>query len=82
MDANIHEPEAGLYGLIPLLVMSLFVAIIAHLLAKDKGRNVALWTVLGCIPLVNWLCMSYFIGASNLRVERKIDDLLNIIKNT
>ena len=82
MDGNITEPGAGMYSLIPLLLMSIFVAIVAHLLAKDKGRNVVLWTVLGCIPFVNWLCMSYFIGASNLRTERKIDELLNIIKNT
>lgn len=45
-------------------------------LAKDKGRNVPLWTVLGFIPLVNMVCIAYFIGASNRRVEEKVDTIL------
>lgn len=61
---------------IPLILMSLLMAIPAHLLAKEKGRNVALWTVLALIPIVNFACIWFFIGASNLKLERKIDDLI------
>jgi hypothetical protein len=35
-----------------------------------------LWTVVGLIPGVNFLALSYFIGASNLRMERKLDQVL------
>lgn len=67
----------GLIGsFIPLLIFSLITSISAYLLAKEKGRNVTLWTVLGAIPLVNFICMPFFIGAANLRLERKIDELL------
>ena len=66
----------GLLAFLPLILISIFIAIPTHLLAKDKGRNVSLWTVLGLIPLVNWFCMPFFIGASNLRLEKKIDALL------
>lgn len=52
-----------------------------HLLAKDKGRNVSLWTVLGLIPLVNFICMFFFVGASNLRLEKKLDALLEQNRN-
>jgi hypothetical protein len=66
----------GLLAFVPLILISILIAIPARLLAKDKGRNVSLWTVLGLIPLVNWFCMPFFIGASNLRLEKKIDALL------
>lgn len=62
--------------LIPFLIISAVVAVVARLLAKEKGRNVVLWTVLGAIPMVNFFCMWFFIGATNLRLERKIDELL------
>ncbi|MBB5205110.1 hypothetical protein HNQ51_002429 [Inhella inkyongensis] len=56
--------------------MTLPLGIVSHLLAKDKGRNVSLWTILGLIPLVNYFCILYFMGASNLRLEKKVDYLL------
>lgn len=60
---------------LPLILMSLLMAIPAHLLAKEKGRNVTKWTILALIPIVNFACIWFFIGASNLKLERKIDDL-------
>jgi len=44
-------------------------------LAKEKGRNVTLWTILGAIPIVNFFCIWFFVGAANLSLERKIDEL-------
>ena len=65
-----------LWSLLPLVLMSLGIGIAAYFLAKDKERNVVLWTILGFIPIVNFAAMWFFIGASNLRVERKLDELL------
>lgn len=67
---------------LPLIFMSLLMAIPAHLLAKEKGRNVALWTVLALVPIVNFACIWFFIGASNLKLERKIDDLIQQMNST
>lgn len=61
---------------IPIIIMSLVLGFVARALAKDKRRNVLTWTVLGFLPIVNFVCASYFVGASNLRLERKIDALL------
>ena len=61
---------------VPLLIFSSGFGVIAHLLAKEKGRKVALWTILGAIPFVNFCCLPFFVGAANLRLERKIDELL------
>ena len=47
---------------------------------KEKGRNVALWTILALIPVVNFACIWFFIGATNLKLERKIDDLIQQVK--
>jgi hypothetical protein len=74
-------PANGFLAFVPLLIISVLIAIPAHLLAKDKGRNVPLWTILGLIPLVNYVCMFFFIGASNLRLEKKIDALLDQNQN-
>ena len=62
-------------SLLPLILMSVVIAVSAHLLAKEKGRNVVKWTVLGAIPIVNIFCIWFFVGAANLRLERKVDDL-------
>jgi hypothetical protein len=64
-----------LVQLIPMLVMSLGIPLVAYKLAREKGRNVALWTVLGAIPILNFICMWFFIGAANHRLEQKLDEL-------
>ena len=72
-----QEPLAGL--IIPFIVLLIF-GIVAHMLAKEKGRNVMLWTILGFIPVVNIFCMWFFVGAANLRLEKKIDQLLESVQ--
>lgn len=77
------QPTAtgGLMAFLPLMIISLLIAVPAHLLAKDKGRNVTLWTLLGLLPIANYVCMFYFVGASNLRLEKKLDALLDQNRN-
>lgn len=65
-----------LLGLVPLIIFAIPAAVVANLLAREKGRNVALWTVLGVIPIVGLFSLWYFVGAANLRIERKLDELL------
>jgi hypothetical protein len=66
---------------IPLLLLSLGISITGFLLAKEKGRNVALWTIVGLIPFINFLAVWFFIGATNLNAERKLDKLLQLLDN-
>ena len=65
-----------LFSFVPMIIMSLAMGLIAHFLAKEKGRNVTLWTILGIIPLVNFFIMWFFVGAANLKLERKLDALV------
>ena len=50
--------------------------IIAGLLAAEKGRNVTLWAILGAIPGFNAIFMIYFVGATNLNLEKNLDKVL------
>lgn len=68
--------ESTLLSLLPLVILTIPLGFIARMLAKEKGRNIPLWTVLGFIPFVNYFCFVFFIGAANLRLEKKIDQLL------
>lgn len=78
---NPQHPENPIFGLAFFILMMIPLAIISNMLARQKGRNVALWTVLGLIPGVNMFCIYYFIGATNLKLEEKIDKLLNTNKS-
>lgn len=73
--ANMEQPNAFIQ-FIPLLFIYIAFGFVARRLAKDKGRNVTKWTIWGFIPFVNVFLAPYFLGASNLRLERKIDALL------
>ena len=68
---------SSLFSLLPLLLMSVVIAISAHMLAREKGRNVLKWTILGAVPILNFICIWFFVGAANLRLERKVDELLS-----
>jgi len=70
------QGDPALIAFLPIVFMSIGIGVASHFLAKDKSRNVTLWTVLGLIPLVNFVAVWFFIGASNLRLERKLDELL------
>lgn len=70
------EQPSPLMQFLPLLIMSLAFGFVVRRLAKDKGRNVRKWTIWGFIPIVNLMLGSYFMGAANLRAERKLDALL------
>ena len=68
---------AGIMDFLPLIVLSICFGFLANKLAKEKGRDVKLWTILGFLPLVNIICFWFFIGAANLKLERKIDEVIN-----
>lgn len=80
MDPSQVQPHPIL-SFAPIIILSIGFSIAAGLLAKDKGRNVFLWVILGLIPIVNFWCMPYIIGASNLRLERKLDALMAKLEN-
>ncbi len=73
MDAD--QPMRSLQFM-PILLLSVAIGVQALFLAKEKGRNVVLWTVLGFLPFINFFCICYFVGAANLKQDRKLDEIL------
>ena len=76
MEPQLFNSPGPFFALAPLILMALLVGITANFLAKEKGREVWLWTTLGCISFVNFFFIWFFVGAANLKTERKLDELL------
>jgi hypothetical protein len=72
-----HKGENEMRGYPWLPVVAFF---ICHRLAKEKGKNVTLWTVLGIIPVVNTFALAYLVGAVNALLEKKVDRLLSLLE--
>jgi predicted neutral ceramidase superfamily lipid hydrolase len=71
-----QSAEASLMSFIPLLLMSVLFGVVGHFLAKDKERPVLRWTILSAIPFVNFFCLTFLVGSTNLRIEQKLDAIL------
>ncbi len=69
----------GIMSFIPLIILMLPIVFICRKLAQDKGKNVTKYTILGCIPLLNYFATMYLVGATNKNLEDKIDQVLSII---
>jgi len=61
---------------LPLVIISIPIMFICGSVAKEKGKNVTLWTILGLIPVINFYSLLYLFGASSTILEGKIDKIL------
>lgn len=66
----------SLTQLFSLSLSALVFGTIGFFLAKDKGRKILPWTIVSALPLVNIFCLIFLVGSSSLRIERKLDALL------
>jgi len=73
-------PDYNPVSLISLLITSIAFGVIGYSLARNKGRPVLPWTIVCLIPLLNIFCLTFLVGASSLRIERKLDALLAMQK--
>ena len=78
MENTVQQGDPIMGLLLPLL-MSVIYGVVIHFLAKEKGRKVTLWTILGFIPIINFFLLPFFVGAANLKLEDKMDQLLNVL---
>ena len=61
---------------LPLVIISIPIMFICGSVAKEKGKNVTLWTIFGLIPGINIYSLLYLFGASSTILEGKIDKIL------
>jgi hypothetical protein len=66
---------------LPIIIISIPIMFICRSIAKEKGKDVTLWTILGLIPGINIYSLIYLFGASSTILERKIDRILNLLQN-
>jgi hypothetical protein len=67
-------------SLVPLILATIPIVFICHRLAREKGKDVTLWTILGIIPLVNYFVLLYLVGAVNVHLQRKVDRVLSLLE--
>ena len=48
----------------------------------EKGKNVILWTVLACIPVVNFVILWYIVGTPSKIMEDKMDKILDALNKS
>ncbi|TFB08819.1 hypothetical protein E3V08_02470 [Candidatus Atribacteria bacterium MT.SAG.1] len=65
---------------LPTIIISIPIMFICRSLAKEKGKNVTLWTILGLIPGINFYSLLYLFGTSSTILEGKIDTILAQMK--
>jgi len=65
---------------LPLIIISILLMFICCSLAKEKGKNVTLWTIFGLIPGINIYSLLYLFGTPSTILEGKIDKILAQMK--
>ena len=81
MEQTFNQPNP-LISFLPLLIIMIPLIFVIRKLAIEKGRNAILWTVLACIPIVNFIFLWYIIGTPNKRLEDKLDKILEYINES
>ena len=72
--------DEAIQQVLPLIIISIPIMFICRSLAKEKGKDVTFWTVLGFIPGINIYSLLYLFGASSTILEGKIDKILAQMK--
>jgi hypothetical protein len=78
MNQSLMQPNP-LVSFLPLIIIMIPMIFIVNRLAKEKGKNVVLWTILACIPIVNMIILPYMVGTPSKIQEEKLDRILELL---
>ncbi|TAJ06902.1 hypothetical protein DMA11_22130 [Marinilabiliaceae bacterium JC017] len=78
MEQSLHQPNP-LMQLLPLVLIMVPMIFVINRLAKEKGKNVTLWTILACIPFVNMIILPYIVGTPSKIQEDKINKIIKLL---
>mgnify|MGYP003979418163 CR=1 FL=1 len=70
------QQDSTLLSFLPMIILLLYTGITNYYVAKDKGRNVPAWTIVGLIPVVGFLSFVALCSLSCLITRRKLDEIL------
>ena len=68
-----------LSSFLALLFLMLVPGLTVFFLAKDKGRNDLLCTFLGLVPFLNLVVLLYLVGATDLKMASKLDEVVALL---
>ncbi len=78
MGQTFTQPNP-MISFLPLVIIMVPLIFVVRKLAIEKGKNVVLWTILACIPIVNFIILWYIVGTPNKRLEDKLDKILEYL---
>jgi hypothetical protein len=78
MEQSINQPNP-LISFIPLILIMVSMIFIIRALAKEKGKDVKFWTILACIPIVNFIVFPYMVGTPSKIMEEKMDKIIELL---
>jgi ABC-type uncharacterized transport system YnjBCD permease subunit len=81
MEQTFNQPNP-LLSFLPLLIITIPLIFVIRKLAIEKGKDAVLWTVLACIPIINFIILWYIVGATNKRLEEKLDKILDALNES
>jgi len=81
MEPSINQPNP-LVALLPLIIIMIPMIFVIRTLAKEKGKDVTLWTILACIPFVNYILLPYIVGTPSKILENKVNEILKSLNKS
>lgn len=78
MEHSLNQPNPIL-SLLPMILIMVPMIFVIRGLAKAKGKDMTLWTVLACIPFVNFIVLPYIVGVPSKIQEDKMDKILELL---
>jgi hypothetical protein len=78
MEQSFNHPNP-IVSLLPLIIIMIPMIFVIRNLAKEKGKDVVLWTVLACIPFINFIILPYIVGTPSKILEDKIDKIIETL---
>lgn len=78
MEQTLNHPSPFV-AFLPLVLLMIPMIFVIRQLAKEKGKNITLWTVLACIPFVNFIILPYIVGTPSKKIEDKMDKLIELL---
>lgn len=81
MEQTFNQPNP-LLSFLPLVLIMVPLIFVIRKLAIEKGKDAVLWTILACIPIVNFIILWYIVGTPNKRLEDKMDKILESLNET
>lgn len=65
----------GFLQFVPLIVLTIPFLVLVIFMAKRKGKSVALFVILGLIPMVNMVAALWLASQTDAAVLREIDEI-------